>query len=252
MLMLTGYFDEVGQYQDKVQRVNGIAGFIAPAEDWVKFEIDWLEYIKDKQYKDYHDRQIRRKSRERRRNALLDLLEKYNVLPMGFLVSMDSYHALPQEHKNCFGDPYYRAYVYCMRFTCSFVNEQQTLEQMRTEKVLTVFDRKKQHFRDKALEYYKEWKKKSAFANKMVEEPVFRSADFPPMYAADMLAAILKEEFERRMYNIGGSPAKSFERVYQMAERSLIYPPSDNIPFNFLQSADLNEWIRPYAEGKVK
>lgn len=254
MLMLTGYFDETGQAEDSSQKVNGMAGFIAPADSWLAFENDWNEHVKKKQYKDYHDKDIRRKDRERRRRPLLDILEKYPILPVGYLVSMDAFNSLPQIGKDFYGDPYYRSYVHCMGFTCLFVAQWQTREERLGEKVLTVFDRKKQHFRERLMQYYEVWRCGSPLAERMLEEPVFRYADFPPMYAADMLAAVLKEEFERRMYRPKDSPTESFERVSEIGCRALRGVPgeSDMIPFAMLGMLELKRALKPIVKEALR
>ena len=111
MLLLTGYFDETGQERDDTQKVNGMAGFIAGADEWLSFEADWNAHIKHKQYKTYHNKDIRPKDRERRRRPLLDILESHAILPVCFIVSMDTLRAFPPIGQELFGDPYYRAYA---------------------------------------------------------------------------------------------------------------------------------------------
>ena len=146
-----------------------------------------------------------------------------------------------------------------MSFTALFVSQDQTpREEVRNEKILTIFDRKKRHFRDKSLEYYERWKKRSPLAAKMLSEPIFRYADFPPMYAADMLAAIMKEEFERQLYCPDAEPTESYLRIHKIAERRMWDGKADNnIPFALLRTVNeiyrcLPKSFREEVEAQMK
>ncbi len=254
MLMMTGYFDETGDLPDVNRKINGMAGFIAPINEWLLIRADWEMHIVGQQYTDYHDSKIQGRSRkESRRKPLLDILENYNVLPIGWFVPMDVFRNQLTEHEQTlFGDPYYRAYLHCLFQIASFNGfVDQTKEERNENRVLTIFDKRNSSFRSRALEYYDEWERAvPGYAGRMFEEPIFCHAkNFIPLCMADMLCSVLREEYTRELYSPEAMPTDSYRRICSIADVVLDdgikdYAAKNNyaIPFTFLRNVDQLRW----------
>src|SRR5687768_4606103 len=118
MLMLTAYIDETGHYRDEKQKFVGMAGLIAPAENWKEFKGKWkaaldLPYInlpyfhmtdfaaRKKVYKDWSD-----EKRTKVYDKLLRVIEITHPLPLGAIISLEFYRKIEKEYQDYFRDPY--------------------------------------------------------------------------------------------------------------------------------------------------
>lgn len=223
MLMMTGYFDETGDLPDVARKINGMAGFIAPTDEWLRIQGEWLMHISSQKYDDYHDSNIRKDRKEKRRKPLLDILDRYNVLPMAWFVPMDNYRCLSSAEQSQFGDPYYRAYLHCLTMTATFRGfDDQSKDERSTQQVMTVFASRNDSFHDNAKRYFDAWAKKNPLVERLFDEPIFRKAKgFIPLGMADMLCAIIRDEFARQLYTPDSEPAESYRRICKIADAAL-------------------------------
>ncbi len=247
MLMLTGYFDETGDLPDINRKLNGMAGFVTTTDNWFSIHQDWQEHIKTQQYNGYHDVDIRQSRKEKRRKPLLDILERYWVIPVGFFVSMDAFYRLPLLGRVGFGNPYFNAF--CM---CVWVAEQGAIankttgEIIRNLRIATIFDRKKERFQQQALLYYRWLAALSPRLDRILEQPAFKSSqDCIALNMADMLAAILREEYERQLYSPNDQLRDSYIRIVKIAEKAFVERSlGDKIPFTFLRTeSDFKDFL---------
>ena len=124
--MLTGYFDES---QDAKYLV--LAGYIAPARSWVRFEREWrkvlaefgIDYFHMKDYA--HSRRSFEGWPESRRVALMNLLafviQSRVEWPISIVLSLDDYYAVvPPGFQQQVYDPYFLCLWSCilMAFRC--------------------------------------------------------------------------------------------------------------------------------------
>ena len=243
MLILTGFFDETGDLPDTARKLNGMAGFVTTCENWAAICDDWAEHIKTQQYTCYHDVDIQgSKRKEKRRKPLLDILDKYWVVPLAYFVSMDTLRSLSLGEQILFGDPYYHAFAYCfyLATTLSIVNTKTS--GVENTKVLAVFDRKNEKFRQEAAKYYDYLINRLPGTEHILEVPSYRSSEnFIPLCMADMLASVLREEYERQLYRTADPETESYKRILTIADKGLdAKQPEKNYrgPFVFLHEAD--------------
>lgn len=244
VMILTGYFDETGDLPDVDRKIIGMAGFVATATTWDSIHADWNEHIKDQQYTDYHDVDIRRDRKEKRRKPLLDILKKYWVLPLGFFVSMDGFRRLSPMAQLLFGDPYYKAFLYCFYLTAVMGIVDETGKEISDVKVLTIFDKRHEQIQEKALRWYRAINISLPVAERMLEVPTFRSSkDFIPLCMADMLSAILREEFDRQLNSPQSEATTSYKQIVEISENAFKDhgpgpAPDSKVPFAFYNTFD--------------
>ena len=243
MLNMTGYFDETGESSDINQRVNGMAGAIAPAEEWLSIESEWNDLLTKFNIPKFHTKKIRGKARkERQRILFLNLLEKIDALPLGWIVSMDVLNSMnPAERTRLeLDEPYFQAFRYCINWSIKFAPINDKLTDPTAEEVVIFIDRKAQ-FYDKVLEYYEFWRLNEPLAQRVPANPVMRDSErYIPLQAADLIAGILKDEMERLMDRPTDEPQASFIQLQTMAQTNIKRPLEvfQHVPFCMLSTED--------------
>lgn len=251
MLMLTGYFDETGESTDPTQPVNGIAGFIGKSTAWISLENEWNKHPKLRNFHDRDIRGIRRK--EQARKIALNVLEKYPIVPVGWMANMDVWRqgksksaALDAPHWDMLWEPYYRAYDYCLRMASALHLSKLSMYKDITPEVATVFDEKIVFF-DRAMAYYRVWSEANPEHKRVAGPPLFRSSEsFAPLKAADCLAGILRDHLKSRITDPPDTPKlDSYLRVLKLAERQIAGGIGKNIPLAFIETeADVEGYLK--------
>jgi hypothetical protein len=151
MLFLTAYFDESGDSEDPNAHFMGMAGFVAPAEIWKQVEREWDAVVSDREFalteyfhmKDFaHGRgQFKgwEKSRkDRLHKALIDILVKAEVIPVGAIVHLESFNGLTEQQRGSFKSAYTLSAQECIGLAAI-----KAMILMNSEKVSMVFAHQK-------------------------------------------------------------------------------------------------------------
>lgn len=209
MINLSAYFDETGHSADQRQKFVGMAGLIAPASNWKRFEEKWMEALRlpfvdlphfhmkdfanrEKEYADW--------SEERRRKVLGKLLTVIEVAmpyPIGCIVSMERYRKLSQEHKDYFIDPYYMCYQSSIEGCVTFLESAKAPDE---EKIEMIFSDQVE-FRHKALTLYEHIVQRRTLHAKRGTPPRFGDMrKLAALQAADLIAYERYKEIDRKTY----------------------------------------------------
>lgn len=265
MLMLSAYMDETGHYRDEKQKFVGIAGLIAPKENWETFEEKWkaalklpyikLEYFhmtdyasKKKVYKDWLE-----VKRQKVLGKLLNVIESAYPIPFGAIIPMNAFRSLSKEHQEYFIDPYFLCFQSIIAASTTFLEAMKIPEE---EKIALIFSDQVE-FRHRALKMYEDITEVGLFAHRSTP-PIFRDIrEIVPLQAADIVAYEMYKEFERRMYRPNDDSRHGFKRLEVMSRRTNFRNPT----FRFFTKNDLvgyvNQYeqvykLREYLENKLK
>jgi len=224
MYMLSAYMDETGHFQDQGQRFVGMAGLIATAYNWKRFETKWKAALKKFQLPYFHmvefagfKGEFEGWSEMKRRNLMNRLLTIIDVTygyPVGSVIPLDVYRALSPERQKRFKDPYFLAFMDCIIFAAMLMAPHQT-----EEKMALVFSEQLE-FRGHALRLYDHAQR--IFKGMMkVTTPIFRDMrEIVPLQAADLVAYEIYKEADRLAYRPEANPRVPFERLLKTARRS--------------------------------
>ena len=129
MPILTAYLDESGHVKDPNLKFIGMAGFVAPADNWGTFALEWRSILAEAEFQEpFHMNEFahsmgqfaRFKCNESDRQSffgkLLGTIKCTQATPVGAIVSIDAFNKLTQSQKDSFGDPYYLAFQICTRY----------------------------------------------------------------------------------------------------------------------------------------
>jgi hypothetical protein len=224
MFMLSAYMDETGHFEDKGQRFVGMAGLIAPAHNWQRFETKWKAALQKFQIPHFHmvefagfKGEFEGWSEIKRRNLMSRLLTIIDVTygyPFGSVIPLDVYRSLSPERQKRFKDPYFLAFMDCIIAAAMLM-----APHAPDEKMALVFSEQRQ-FRAHALRLYDHAQR--TFRNMMkVTTPIFRDMrEIGPLQAADLVAYEFYKEADRLTYRPEAKIRHPFERLLQTAQRS--------------------------------
>jgi hypothetical protein len=221
MLFLTSYFDESGDVTKNLnsyqQNFTGIAGFVAPADVWESLQRDWLEVVNRPEFslKEYfHMKEFAHQlpkgqfsgwdqnRKDDLYKALVAVIVKHEVVPIGCLVSTEGYRSLTDYQRELFRSPY----VTCFQDVV-FSSSLEALD-FEPEKISYVFAHQQTHgtLPPQAGTKIQNWgsSEKLFFAMKASKQIGHRlgaySVSTPqesiPLQVADILAWELMKEFE--------------------------------------------------------
>lgn len=215
MLYLTAYFDESGDADDPTRHFVGMAGFLAPADSWKQVESEWESIVNSPQFalteyfhmKDFAHGTGQFKGWDKSRKdelhkALIGVLVRAEVVPVGTIVHLESYKKLTPEQQSAFKSPY----VLCVQECIQFAAIKGFLP--LPEKVAMVFARQERHGAvtargednpDQAGDIEKLFyviKKNAHLGQWMGGYGSSTPQESIPLQAADMLAWELTKEFE--------------------------------------------------------
>jgi hypothetical protein len=115
------FVDEAGHARDPNQHYLCLAGLLATETAWTTFEVEWRDVCtaaslqKPFHMKDFaaQRKEFRGWPEEKRRellNQLMSAIVRAGAIPIGSVVSLDGYRALPSEDKARFKDPHFLAF----------------------------------------------------------------------------------------------------------------------------------------------
>lgn len=128
MLLLTSYMDETGHSDDPNFHFAGMAGFVAPLDNWERLGRVWQEildvfklkepfHMKDfahseGRFKDWKGNETKRRMLF---SSLIEVTVYAQLMPVGAIVSIEDFNALSKAQQGRFLDPYYLAFQTCTR-----------------------------------------------------------------------------------------------------------------------------------------
>ena len=129
MRKLTAYLDESGHAKDPRLKFIGMAGFVAPADNWDTFALEWRSILAEAGFQEpFHMNEFahsigqfaRFKDDEPKRRSffskLLSAIKRTQATPIGAIISIDAFHTLTQSQRDSFVGPYYVAFQICTRY----------------------------------------------------------------------------------------------------------------------------------------
>jgi hypothetical protein len=223
MLMLTGYMDETGNTKDERQRFAGMAGLVAPLENWEKFEARWKRilgefkipyfHMKDfANFKGFHKGWHEQKRRKLFGKLMTCIAMAYPI-PVGSICSSEDFRSLSAEHKKLLIDPYFLSFVHCVTVPSLWVENAPP-----GVKLAMVFGEHGE-FQSRARRYYEEMRDTFVVGPRL-HPPEFRDMrDLVPLQAADIVAYELYKEAERRRYRRTAEARYGYVELVKIADR---------------------------------
>jgi hypothetical protein len=223
-MLLTGYMDETGHSKDERQKFVGVAGLVAPAENWEVFEHKWKETLRVFKIPYFHmkDFASRRRhyegwselKRKKLLGKLLRIIATTHPFPVGAIVSLDDYRSFSEEDRALMGDPYH----FCL-MGCVYLPAWRTERASREVRVAIVFSEQSEfkHMAGLLLEDFKQ----NNPGGERFDPPAFQDMKtVVPLQAADIVAYELYKEFERRRYRPDDTQRYGYKELMKTASRS--------------------------------
>lgn len=229
MSKLIGYIDETGHSKDEQQRFVGVAGLVAPAENWEAFEHKWKQilsvfkipyfHMKDFANRRRHYEGWSELKRQKLLGKLLRIVATTHPFPVGAIVSLDDYRSFSLEDRELMGDPYH----FCL-MGCVYLPAWRTENDPPDVRVAIVFSEQSE-FKSMAGLLLEDFNRKYPAA-KRFDQPVFQSMKtVEPLQAADIIAYELYKEFERRRYRPQDKQRYGYMELMKVALRSYTIMP---------------------------
>jgi hypothetical protein len=232
MVMLTAYMDETGHSKDERQKFNGMAGLLAPTDQWEALELKWKRTLKEFKISHFHMKDFANRKREfkdwheLKRKKLLGKLLKHiemtTAFPLGSILSMADFRSLPTSQQSSYGDPYHIGFLSTLTYLTKLGGD--LLRQFPGEKIAPVFGDHVE-FRHSALQSF-EILSRHKDVRLYVHSPAFRDMrDFVPLQAADIIAYELYKEFERQLFRKTAPPRYGYKVICKMSTRLRLSKP---------------------------
>ncbi len=221
-LMLSAYFDETGHSRDPRKSFVGMAGFLARADAWERFDSEWRQVCDSANVKmPFHMtdfahcrgqfRNWQEDGRKKLLSRLIDVIGRTKAIPVGAIVSVRDFQGLGDKQRSELRDPYYIAFQECtynLAFAAAITSPE--------EKVAMVYA-KQREFTGGAEELWYAIKKHNPLVGYWMNsytpaEPV----DFTPLQTADLWAYELGHHFEYILPN-AKDWRYAFERIVRLA-----------------------------------
>ncbi|MDT7540568.1 MAG: hypothetical protein QOE33_472 [Acidobacteriota bacterium] len=210
--MLTIYVDETGHSKDQGQKFVGVAGVIAPAANWERFESKWKGILAEFKLPYFHMREFAHseglfrswKGKEQKRRKLfgklMKAIETAYPIPFGSVMPLDAFRRLTDSQKVLFSDPYFLCLQNCIKGVGRII--QMFPEEEEVALVLS----EQGEFKRQAIEMCDFMRANYSYAQKLTF-PVFRDMrKIVPLQAADVVAYEFQKEYERMLYRPTSEP----------------------------------------------
>jgi hypothetical protein len=243
MVMLTTYLDETGHSRNEHQKFVGIAGLMAKAEGWRRFEIQWKKTLKKFNVPYIHMRERATlfkgwpKSKLDTLSAILwEIIREAKAIPLGSIIPMDDFRALEPELRKYLIDPYYLAMQNCV--SLATIPALPGAREFKHARVAMVFSDQVE-FKNEAMRLYgaieKEWNEPILGRGNVVphlnvqkdrvDPPVFRDMRvLLPLQAADMVAYEIYKEYEREYYKLTRKPRYGYLQIERLCNEVFNVP----------------------------
>lgn len=214
--MLRAYMDETGHSRDEMQKFNGMAGLLAPADRWDEFESRWNATLANKEFRIpyFHMREFEfvdglgnRKgfytgwSEEKRRRLFSKLvrhIKNAHALPVGSIVAMEDWRRLSDLQRQLLhGDPYFLAYQNVIAYSTGTAEVLQMPADVQVELIFSDHA----EFKNRALRLYDEIYSVGLYIHRSAHPPEFHDMkDRGALQAADLIAYEMYKEYDRVRY----------------------------------------------------
>jgi uncharacterized protein DUF3800 len=230
------YMDETGHAADGSQKFCGMAGFLAPAYKWERFESNWNAVLNEFHIPYFHMKEYAHSKgvfkgwekdegkRQELFNKLLNKIAAIRAVPTGSITSLEGFRRLSREDQLAWHDPYLRSLLDCTSAAGFLLDDQPP-----QVKFAVVFSQQSE-FRHRAEHVYQLIGEASPFGNRMLYPDFKDMRDLVPLQAADIIAYELHREFERRLHRPHARPRHGYTRIVEMASRVL---PTSVLPLVF-------------------
>lgn len=260
MLLLTSYMDETGHSDDPRCHFAGMAGFVAPLENWQRLGEVWQDlldilHLKEPfhakdffhsqgQFKDWKGNETARKLLL---SSLIDVTLYAKLVPVGAIVSVEDFNGLSERQKTAFLDPYYVAFQ-----TCTKGAALEALGEPPEEKVAMVYSYNQEYGATKAQEVYSVdqagraeqlWhvmKRTTDFGARMGSYASSTPAEVVQLQIADLFAYELAKEFENLLTRPNDPMRWPLRQLLTLV----------NYPWSMIQLFDRKELLRLILESK--
>lgn len=223
-MMLTGYMDETGHSKDERQRFVGMAGLIAPPEDWEVFERKWKAALADFKIPFFHMKDFANLrgpfkgwSELKRRKLfgkLLRIMAAIHPLPVGSITSMEDFRSLPEEDREIVKDPYYFSFIGCVYIPASL------LQAAAPGGGLALVFGEQTEFEHTAGQLFEIIKQEHEVGARLAPLAFRDMKSEVPLQAADIVAYEFYKEVERLRYRPQAKPRYGYEELTKMALRA--------------------------------
>ena len=210
MSVLHGFFDESGKYHQ--HDVVGFSGFLATSKQWRDFEQRWEQRLRHHGGIDsFHF------SEHCGRTELVDdlilVMKRYGDLGVSVAVDVKQYNTLPQALKEKLGGN--NAHHLAFKFAVLYL-----LKHVGLGKVLTFTCDEDEETTKESFRWYKDLKRTNLTAKtRLVSFCIADDEAFPQLQAADLFAAISRNEAESKLYGTPNKYAAYFERLKTPQEK---------------------------------
>lgn len=258
MAILSGFFDETGHSKDRQQLFNGMAGVLAPFENWATFERSWTATLREFRLPYFHMTDFAAskgifdgwEGNETKRRRLLSKLWTHiratNSMPVGVSIPMKVYQSLSEEQQKLFGDPYMLGFLSVVGFSIGFM---ELIGLARSEKIALTFSDQVEFMNPSKALYTDSVNISRDSPSVSAAKKLCKTRTFPPIYddmrkvvalqAADIVAYEVYKEHERLQgYRKAAEPRYGYKQIVRMSER-LGYQPL----VRFYSNADIAEYI---------
>jgi hypothetical protein len=225
MLMLTAFMDETGHPDDPNSKFVGMAGLLAPSNNWERFEKQWKALLKRYDLPFFHmkDYAHSRKAFEgwkgnetKRRELLAELMQTIrdaHALPFGCTIPMDSYRSYPKHLQITARSPYYWVFIGCVTQLAGLLRPARGFD----ETIAPVFAEQTE-FQNFAMQVF-DMARANPIIGNSIDTPVFRPMQkLVPLQAADLVAYEVHKEADRRLYRPKDEPRWAFSELSALAQ----------------------------------
>jgi hypothetical protein len=221
--------DETGHSKDERQKFVGVAGLVAPTENWGMFERKWnqtLDIFKIPYFhmKDFASRRSyfegwSELKRQKLLGKLLRIIATTHPFPVGAIISLDDYRSFPAEDREVMDDPYH----FCL-MGCAYLPAWRTENDSPDVRVAITFSEQSE-FKHRAGLLLDDFNQNYPEA-KRFDPPTFQDMKtIVPLQAADIVAYELYKEFDRRRYRPQDKQRYGYVELMKIALRSYTIMP---------------------------
>ena len=215
MPILTAYLDESGHVNDPNLNFVGMAGFVAPANNWGTFAPKWHSILEEAGFQEpFHMKEFAHsrgqfakfKGNELLRRSffgkLLSAIKRTRATPVGGIVSIDAFRTLTQSQQVSFVDPYYVVFQICTRYAALKADADERVDMVYSQNAEfgTVSNTTRPgNEPGRGKRQWSEMKNDQRYKCRLRSYSAASPKDLPELQAADLFAYELLHEFENRI-----------------------------------------------------
>lgn len=262
--MLASYADETGHARDPTKSHLGLASLLADSEKWDQFDSEWRLVCQEhgvslpfhmmhfaaraKQFSD--PRWKEKERREKLLAALLDVIERANVVPIGAVINVPDFNSLNAAQRKVLGgekeEPYFVVFQSCTRelALAAALSEVQSIHEPHGPQTISMVYAKLRKFTSKAEELWNAMRTHTLVGNWMGSYTVGEPRDHTPLQAADLWAYELGHHFQKILPE-GMAWRYPFRRL---VHRAMLASQGHKF-FSYYGRAELVEIVQAFSES---